>query len=227
MAAVTNPRAAAIISGVVAIGQSLGLRVVAEGIENSQQLISIQGLGCNVVQGFLFEPAAQSRNGTMNLLREHNRGRTNPVRGGLTARTVVLGGWAAPRPPGWVSSPPRSTRARSPSDSSSRQHPRRRAERVADRERGAGPAYLHALGVQVLISGDAQPQRSDDQFAGGDGDGRLEAGAIALPSLTTPLLDPKPPEQFGGSVFDLSPALQTSSSCTPPIRMARWTSCAR
>jgi EAL domain-containing protein (putative c-di-GMP-specific phosphodiesterase class I) len=50
----TDTRAAAIVSGVVAIGNALGLRVVAEGIELPDQLAAVQRLGCHSIQGFLF-----------------------------------------------------------------------------------------------------------------------------------------------------------------------------
>jgi len=43
---------AAIIEAIVTLAQSLSLRVVAEGVENSDQLRSITRLGCDEVQGF-------------------------------------------------------------------------------------------------------------------------------------------------------------------------------
>lgn len=47
-----NGSDAAIIEAIVAMAQSLNLRVVAEGVENSDQLYSLSKLGCDEVQGF-------------------------------------------------------------------------------------------------------------------------------------------------------------------------------
>ena len=55
-----TPQSAAIVQLVVALGKTLGMRVVAEGVENLRQMEFLQRLGCPVMQGFLFcrpEPA--------------------------------------------------------------------------------------------------------------------------------------------------------------------------
>jgi diguanylate cyclase (GGDEF)-like protein len=44
---------AAIISAIVAVGQALNLRIVAEGIENDRQQNFLTRLGCNALQGYL------------------------------------------------------------------------------------------------------------------------------------------------------------------------------
>ena len=44
----------AIISAMIALGHSLGLRVVAEGIETQTQLQLLRSLKCNVIQGYVF-----------------------------------------------------------------------------------------------------------------------------------------------------------------------------
>ena len=44
---------AAIVSAVVALGQALNLRIVAEGVETLQQKSFLTDLGCNALQGFL------------------------------------------------------------------------------------------------------------------------------------------------------------------------------
>jgi EAL domain-containing protein (putative c-di-GMP-specific phosphodiesterase class I) len=41
-------------AAIVAIGNSLGLEVVAEGIERPEQMASLRELGCPLGQGFLF-----------------------------------------------------------------------------------------------------------------------------------------------------------------------------
>jgi diguanylate cyclase (GGDEF)-like protein/PAS domain S-box-containing protein len=49
--------ARAIVTTVVRVGQSLQLTVVAEGVETRGQFDLLAGLGCDVVQGFLYAPA--------------------------------------------------------------------------------------------------------------------------------------------------------------------------
>ncbi|MCM2458644.1 EAL domain-containing protein [Rhizobium sp. CG4] len=47
-----NPASRRIVSSVIDLGQSLGMRVVAEGIETPHQLALLQRMGCNVGQGY-------------------------------------------------------------------------------------------------------------------------------------------------------------------------------
>ncbi len=57
-----DPEDAAIVAAVLALGQSLGLRVVAEGVETRAQLEFLEAGGCSAVQGFLLGrpvPAAE------------------------------------------------------------------------------------------------------------------------------------------------------------------------
>jgi EAL domain-containing protein (putative c-di-GMP-specific phosphodiesterase class I) len=42
---------------VVSMAHILGLRVLAEGVEEHAQLAKLEQLGCDAVQGFLFSPA--------------------------------------------------------------------------------------------------------------------------------------------------------------------------
>ena len=48
-----------IVQAIVTLGQSLGLSVVAEGVETQVQLDFLQQLGCEEYQGFLFAPALE------------------------------------------------------------------------------------------------------------------------------------------------------------------------
>jgi EAL domain-containing protein (putative c-di-GMP-specific phosphodiesterase class I) len=64
----TDEPAAALTASIVAMGNALGLRVVAEGVEHEQQRRVLHAWGCHVAPGFLFgravpghEAAATSR----------------------------------------------------------------------------------------------------------------------------------------------------------------------
>ena len=49
-----TPQSAAIATAIIALARSLGLRVVAEGVETLRQMDVLHRLGCSVMQGFLF-----------------------------------------------------------------------------------------------------------------------------------------------------------------------------
>ena len=49
-----NPDDAAIVKGVISLAHSLGLNVVAEGVETRQQLDMLADMGCNRIQGYYF-----------------------------------------------------------------------------------------------------------------------------------------------------------------------------
>lgn len=49
-----TPQSAAVVTAIIAVARSLGLRVVAEGVENLRQMEALNRMGCAVMQGFLF-----------------------------------------------------------------------------------------------------------------------------------------------------------------------------
>lgn len=57
-----DPGDAAIIRAVINLGRSLGIEVVAEGIEHQSQVNGLVGLGCDQGQGFYFSKAVPARN---------------------------------------------------------------------------------------------------------------------------------------------------------------------
>jgi EAL domain-containing protein (putative c-di-GMP-specific phosphodiesterase class I) len=49
-----RPASQAVVTAIIALARSLGLRVVAEGVESLRQMEVLHRLGCTVMQGFLF-----------------------------------------------------------------------------------------------------------------------------------------------------------------------------
>ena len=55
-----DPKSAALAGAIVAMGRSLGIQTVAEGIETAEQAARMRALGCNYGQGFHFaRPVAE------------------------------------------------------------------------------------------------------------------------------------------------------------------------
>jgi EAL domain-containing protein (putative c-di-GMP-specific phosphodiesterase class I) len=54
---VASDRNEAVVRAAVGLAHSLGMVVVAEGVESDETLRSLESLGCDVAQGFLFSPA--------------------------------------------------------------------------------------------------------------------------------------------------------------------------
>lgn len=57
---VSSDRNGAVVRAAVGLGHSLGMVVVAEGVESAETMESLAELGCDIVQGFLFSPALPS-----------------------------------------------------------------------------------------------------------------------------------------------------------------------
>jgi predicted signal transduction protein with EAL and GGDEF domain/DNA-binding response OmpR family regulator len=49
-----TPQSAAVATAIIALARSLGLRVIAEGVETMRQMEVLHRLGCSIMQGFLF-----------------------------------------------------------------------------------------------------------------------------------------------------------------------------
>jgi len=45
------------VTAIIALARSLGIRVIAEGVENLRQMEVLHRLGCSTMQGFLFSKA--------------------------------------------------------------------------------------------------------------------------------------------------------------------------
>jgi diguanylate cyclase (GGDEF)-like protein/PAS domain S-box-containing protein len=56
--ATTDADDASVVTAVIAVAHSLGLKVVAQGVESENQLALLRSLGCDFVQGFLWSPPA-------------------------------------------------------------------------------------------------------------------------------------------------------------------------
>ncbi len=55
-----TPQSSAVVTAIIALARSLGLRVVAEGVETLRQMEVLHRLGCHVMQGFLFSRAVEA-----------------------------------------------------------------------------------------------------------------------------------------------------------------------
>lgn len=71
---VTRSDDRAIVEAVIAMARSLGLAVVADGVETREQMEFLTARGCHLVQGFLFSPPVPAEQAST-LLREDWRGR--------------------------------------------------------------------------------------------------------------------------------------------------------
>ena len=44
----------AVVSGIIALAHTLGMQVIAEGVESAEQLRILRELGCDMAQGYYF-----------------------------------------------------------------------------------------------------------------------------------------------------------------------------
>jgi diguanylate cyclase (GGDEF)-like protein/PAS domain S-box-containing protein len=58
-AATSNGRASAVLEAMIRLGQALGVQVVAQGIESSEQLDALRRLGCELGQGSFLSPVLE------------------------------------------------------------------------------------------------------------------------------------------------------------------------
>lgn len=84
-----TPSSAAIVGATIAMGHSLGLTIVAEGVETEEQHRFLVGQGCDKVQGFLFG-RPMSADALVHRLRAERDGTAGGVLEELPARTASL-----------------------------------------------------------------------------------------------------------------------------------------
>ncbi len=68
----TAPRTTRLVAGVIGLFQGLDLDVVAEGVENTDQLLQLDEAGCRLVQGFFFGRPASTPETTALLVAAHD-----------------------------------------------------------------------------------------------------------------------------------------------------------
>jgi predicted signal transduction protein with EAL and GGDEF domain len=95
----TDETAARITAAIVSMAQILGLRVVAEGVEDREQLVMLRQFGCDAVQGFLFSKAQPAERFAEILVADNAAAvqivTANPAATRSNARTFDLAGRSA------------------------------------------------------------------------------------------------------------------------------------
>jgi len=85
----TNADDASIVSAVISMGESLHMRVVAEGVETREQLTFLQEHSCLFGQGFYFSPPVTAGEFVQLLGRNIGSDAATPVIGSDAAATVA------------------------------------------------------------------------------------------------------------------------------------------
>ena len=103
----------AVVAAIVALARDLGLRVVAEGIDRQEQLVSLRRYGCDAVQAFMSCPPLPAEACTSWLRQASARGAASrdPAPAWATARRT-----AAPDPPALPAAQPELVAAASEAD---------------------------------------------------------------------------------------------------------------
>jgi predicted signal transduction protein with EAL and GGDEF domain len=98
----TNPDSAAIVRAVLSLGASLGVGMIAEGVETNEQMLRLKAEGCTQIQGFFYSkarPADEAAEMLADNIREPSAkigaGRLNPA----TAELAPGDGEAVTAPP--------------------------------------------------------------------------------------------------------------------------------
>jgi len=86
----TDAHSSTIVNAVISLGHSLGMDVLAEGVETEEELVALASMGCDQAQGFLFSRAVTASTIRATLAIEDLRARAAPIRSpGETSYAVM------------------------------------------------------------------------------------------------------------------------------------------
>jgi predicted signal transduction protein with EAL and GGDEF domain len=87
----TTPQSSAVVSAIIALARALGLKVIAEGVEEVSQMEVLYNLGCHICQGYLFArpmPAADVETWLANTTTDQSLPRVALLSGDIGSATV-------------------------------------------------------------------------------------------------------------------------------------------